>query len=657
MIARLPVPAVFTVAAIASAFATVLVWTPAAADFIETPALARAVAEGRLPPVAQRLPQAPRIIDPAAAGGSNGVHGGTLRLLMSQPKDTRMMVVYGYSRLVGYTADWTIAPDILASVQIEEGRVFTLRLRPGHRWSDGAPFTSEDFRFWWEDVANNADLSPGGPERYLLVDGERPQVSFPDATTVRYAWSKPNPFFLPALAGSRPEYIFLPAHYLKAFHPAYTDKDTLKAKVKEANGRNWTSLFNQKGSPYRNDNPELPSLEPWVLATTPPSTRFLFARNPYFHRIDTAGRQLPYIDEVAMMIVGAGLIPAKTAAGDADLQARNLSFENYTVLKQGEARHPFTVRLWKSAQGSALALYPNLNATDPVWRTVLRDVRFRRALSLAIDRHEINEVVYYGLAQEGNDTVLPDSPLYEPLFSTAFAGYDLAAASRLLDEMGLGRRGSGTRTLADGQPLTLVAETAGEDPTQVAILQLIRDTWQEIGIQLLIKPEQRELMRNRVFSGDAILSAWTGLENGLPTPQLSPQELAPTSQQQLCWPKWGLYYETNGRTGEPVDLVPARDLLDLNAAWVTTADVDRQREIWQRMLTIRAEQAFSIGTVRGVPQPVVVNSQLRNVPAQGIYNWEPGSFFGVYQPDTFWFDVPAPLQPTAEKKDAQLPGP
>ena len=642
----------------AIAIASILVCAPVAADLIETPSLAEDVVAGRRPPVAARLPRSPRIVDPARFGGSNGVHGGSLRLLMSQPKDTRMMVVYGYARLVGYTTDWQLVPDLLSAAEAEEGRIFTFRLRPGHRWSDGRPFTSEDFRFWWQHVANNAELTPGGLERYLLVDGAPPEVSFPDATTVRFAWSKPNPFFLPALAGARPEYVFLPAHYLKAFHPAYTDKETLKALVKEANVRNWVALFHQKGNPYRNDNPDLPSLEPWVLTTKPPSTRFIFARNPFFHRVDTAGRQLPYIDEVTMAIVGAGLIPAKTAAGDADLQARNLSFENYTVLKQGEVRNAFAVHLWKSAQGSAVALYPNLNANDPTWRTLSRDVRFRRALSLAIDRHEINEVVYYGLAFPGNDTVLPESPLYEPSFADAFAVRDLDAANRLLDEIGLSRRGGGIRTLPDGRPLNVVAETAGEDPTQVAILQLIRDTWQEAGIRLLIKAEQRELMRNRVFAGDAILSVWTGLENALPTAVLSPQELAPTSQQQLCWPKWGLYYESNGRAGEPVDLAPARDLLDLNMAWVATADLDRQRDIWQQMLAIRSEQAFSIGTVRGVPQPVVVNSLLRNVPTQGIYNWEPGAFFGVYHPDTFWFEAPPkPLLPTAEKSDAELPGP
>jgi ABC-type dipeptide transport system, periplasmic component len=632
----------------------------ASGAMIEPPMLLPQVEAGTLPPVAARIPAEPEVVDMSADGRSPGRYGGLLRMLMSQPKDTRMMVVYGYARLVGYDARWTIVPDLLEHIDVDEGRVFTLHLRKGHRWSDGHPFTSEDFRFFWEDVANNKKLSPGGPERFLIAGGKPPRVEFLDETTIRYSWDSPNPFFLPALAGARPDFIFLPAHYLKQFHSAYTPADVLEARAKEEGARNWAALFTMKAQAYKNDNPDLPSLEPWVLRTKPPSSRFVFERNPYYHRIDTEGHQLPYIDEVAMTIVSAALIPAKVAAGDADLQARGLTFENYTILKQGEGRGGFRVRLWQSARGSELALYPNLNANDPAWRELVRDVRFRRALSMAINRHEINEVIFYGLAEEGNDTVLPQSPLFKPIYADAFAGYDPAAAARLLDEIGLPRRGAdGIRRLTDGRVLQLVAETAGEDPTQVAILQLIRDSLFDVGIQLLIKPEQRELLRNRVFSGEAVLSVWYGLENGLATPSLSPQELAPTNQQQLNWPKWGQNFESGGRSGEAPDMQEAKRLLALNADWTRAARVDEQTAIWHEMLAIRADQAFSIGTVRGVPQPVVVNTRLRNVPEKGLYNWEPGAHFGVYHPDSFWFEEPPePPPPVAgSPNNVPIPGP
>lgn len=634
----------------------------AAEAMIEPPMLAPLVADGTLPPVAARIPLEPEVVPMDVDGRLPGRYGGTLRMLMSQPKDTRMMVVYGYARLVGYDENWAIVPDLLAGIEVDQGRAFTLHLRKGHRWSDGTPFTSDDFRFYWEQVANNPKLSPGGPERFLLAAGKPPRVEFLDDTTIRYSWDSPNPFFLPALAGARPDFIFLPAHYLKQFLPAFTPAEELDARVKEAGARNWVALFTMKSQEYKSDNPDLPTLEPWVLKTAPPASRFLFERNPYFHRIDAEGHQLPYIDEVAMTIVGASLIPAKVAAGDADLQARGLTFENYTVLKQGEPRGGYHVRLWRSARGSELALYPNLNVTDPVWQQLMRDVRFRRALSLAINRHEINEVVYYGLAEEGNDTVLPDSPLYKPEYVSAWATFEPATANDLLDSIGLPRRrATGIRQLPNGEPLQLVAETAGEDPTQVAILQLIRDSLFDVGIQLLIKPEQRELMRNRVFSGEAVLSVWYGLENGLATPSLSPQELAPTTQQQLCWPKWGQYYESGGRSGEPPGLEPARQLLALNGDWTMATNVGQQAALWHQMLAIRADQAFSIGTVRGVPQPVVVNAQLRNVPEKGLYNWEPGAHFGVYHPDTFWFDEkpPVALFPAAQgtTNNVLIPGP
>ena len=548
-----------------------------AATYSEAPELAEAVRAGLLPPIDQRLPAEPSVVALDGSGLALGQYGGELRMLVSQPKDTRMMIVYGYARLVGYDAQWDFASDLLAKLDVQENRIFTLHLRKGHRWSDGHPFTAEDFRFFWEDIANNAELSPGGPERFLRVDGQPPRFEVIDETSVRYTWERPNPFFLPALAGARPEYIFAPAHYLKPLHPRYRDKSELNEMASREGQRNWAGLFNLQGQQYRNDNPDLPTLEPWRLVTKPPSSRFVFARNPFYHRVDPAGRQLPYIGSVALTVVSPRLIPVKSAAGDADLQARGLSFENYTILKQGEHRNGYHVRLWRSARGAELALYPNLNAENPQWRSLLRDDRFRRALSLATDRREINQVIYYGLALEGNDTVLPESPLYRPEFAERWARFDLAEANRLLDEIGLAQRGGdGVRRMPDGNPLELVVETAGEEPSQLAILNLMTDSWREAGVRLLPRSEQREVLRNRVFAGQTLMSVWYGLDNALAKASTPPNELAPTSQQQLCWPKWGQYYESSGRSGEPAEDPAAAELLRLYDAWIRSIRCGRK---------------------------------------------------------------------------------
>jgi peptide/nickel transport system substrate-binding protein len=607
------------------------------AKLVDPPFFAEKVSSGALPAIAERVPQHPAVVA-LAEGQTIGQQGGDLRTLMSSGKDVRLMVVYAYARLIGYDAQFKLVPDIAEAVDIEENRSFTFHLRPGHKWSDGEPFTAEDFRYYWEDVANNTELSPTGPDSLLLVEGEAPKVEIVDATTVRYSWSKPNPDFLPALAGASPLYIYRPAHYLKKYHKKYADAAALGEMVEESGQTSWAALHNRKDNMYRNDNPELPTLDPWMLVTKPPSERFVFERNPYYYRVDSEGKQLPYIDRIIMAVADSKLIPAKVGAGEADLAARYLRFDNYTFLKEGEAHGSYKVRLWSTANGSALALYPNLNVNDPVWRKVLRDVRFRRALSLGIDRDEINEVIYHGLANPSSNTERPESPLFEADYQGAWATFDIDQANALLDEIGLTEKDDrGLRLLPNGEPLEIVVETMGQAADETDVLQLIHDSWQQIGVGLFTKPSERDVVRNRIFSGDTIMSVWTGLEFGLPTADQVPRDLAPTSQQQLQWPKWGEFVETKGQSGEAVDMPEAKQLDDLLKKWMGSTDEGQRNEIWHSMLEQYADNVFTIGTVNGVPQPIVVRSTLRNVPEKGVFSWDPGAHFGMYKPDTFWF--------------------
>jgi peptide/nickel transport system substrate-binding protein len=570
---------------------------------------------------------------------SVGKPGGMLDMLVGRAKDTRLMVVYGYARLVAYNEDLELVPDILKDVEVEDGRVFTMHLRPGHRWSDGQPFTSEDFRYWWEDVANNAQLSPTGPPAELYVDGQPPQVEYLDALTVRYSWAKPNPFFLPALAGATPTFIYMPAHYLKQFHEKYADPDKLAGLVQEAQARDWAQLHGRKDGMYDFDNPDLPTLQPWHPTTPAPATRFVFDRNQYFHRVDPDGQQLPYIDRVVLDVVDDKLIPVKTGAGETDLQSRGLFFKHYTFLKESAARSHLDTYLWETAQGAHVALYPNLNTNDEVWRKLFRDVRFRRALSLAVDRDEINQIMYFGLATGGGNTVLPKSPLYKPEYRDTWAEFDLERANALLDEIGLTQRSNeGLRLLPDGRPMEITIETAGEETEQTDVLELVEESWLQLGIRIHTKPSQREVFRNRVFSGEALMSVWYGLENGIPTAEMSPNEFAPTSQQQLQWPKWGQYFETKGAAGEPPDEPEAKKLLELFTAWRAANDSEERAALWHEILALYSDQVYSIGLISGVLQPVAVRQNLHNVPKEAVYNWEPGAQFGVYRPDTFWFE-------------------
>jgi peptide/nickel transport system substrate-binding protein len=604
----------------------------------EAPALAKLVAAGQLPPVAQRLPDRPRVL----AGHPEAVYGGDLRMLIGTLKDTKLAFVYGYARLVGFDPKFQLVPDIVERYEVTDGgRTFTFYLRKGHRWSDGAPFTSADFAYWWNHVANDEELSPGGPPAMLRVDGEMPKVTFPDALTVRYRWSKPNNLFLIDQAGAYPTIIFRPAHYLKQFHKAFNTADALKKLARAEGRRNWAALHNKKDAMYLMDNPDLPTLQPWRPTVGPPAQVFVAERNPYFHRVDEQGRQLPYIDRVVMMLVERAVIPVKTSTGEADLQARYLTFDQVPFLRKNQEAAGYRVYLWNTAVPSTVAIYPNLTTNDPVMRPLLQDRRFRQALSLAVNRQEINQILYYGLGLPGQNTVLrsPGGGHEEPRM--AYARFDLRQANRLLDEMGLiARDNRGFRLRPDGLRLDLIVETSGDETEHTDVLELVKDAWAEIGIELLIRTSQLEVFRRRVFSGEAMMSAYNGnFGFGLPTPDMNPDWLAPVSQQQLQWPKWGLYFETKGREGEPPTLPAAKHLVELYQRWLVSGDADERARVWAKMLDINAEEVFTIGIVGGTLQPIVVKNGLQGVPAKGVYSWEPGSHFGIYNPDTFYWQA------------------
>jgi peptide/nickel transport system substrate-binding protein len=388
---------------------------------------------------------------------------------------------------------------------------------------------------------------------------------------------------------------------------------------------------------YNNDNPDLPTLNAWKLVTPAPAQRFVFERNPYYYRIDEKGVQLPYLDRVIFTLAATNLIPAKAGLGEADLQPRYLNMRDYTFLKKSSKSSGVEVRLWESGSGSQLALYPNLNVKDDVWRKTLRDVRFRRALSLATDRDELNEVVYIGLAKPSNNTIMQRSPLFRPEYATKWANYDPKMANALLDEMGLTERSDlGFRLLPDGRQATIIVEHASEETEDADALSLIADQWKKIGIKLLFKPQTRENFRLRTFSGESVMTAYAGITTAVPTVDTSPKEFAPTTQGGLQWSRWGMYVESGGKQGEKCDLPEACVLLDYLRKWETSTDEATRLEAWRNILQTNTDQVFSIGTVNGIMQPIVVGPKVRNVPEKGYFAWDPGGYIGLYKPDTFW---------------------
>ncbi|MGB7287507.1 MAG: ABC transporter substrate-binding protein, partial [Salaquimonas sp.] len=426
-------------------------------------------------------------------------------------------------------------------------------------------------------------------------------------------------------------------HYMKQFHEKYADKAELDKLVEEEGARNWVSLHINKGRHYRPENPDRPRLDPWLNQTPPPAEQFTFIRNPYFHRTDDRGMQLPYIDKITIGISSAEIIPAKTGSGEVDLQARYLRFSDYTFLKASGKAHNQNVALWQEGKGAQLAIFPNMNTNDETWAKIFRDVRFRRAMSLAIDREELNQQFFFGLANVSANTVMPESPLYEEKFANAWIDFDADAANGLLDEMGLEKGADGIRILPDGRPAEIVIEGAGNSE-ETDVVELLKTYWLEIGIKVFSRNIPRENLRRRALSGETLLSIGVGLDLGLAVADLAPNELAPTSQAQANWPLWGNYYDSSGVSGTQSDLPEVQRLSTLFADWSVSETTEQRRSIWKEMLGIYSDQVFSIGIVNGVMQPIVYRAALKNIPDTGVFTFAPTAYFGTYHMDTFYFE-------------------
>ena len=235
-------------------------------------------------------------------------------------------------------------------------------------------------------------------------------------------------------------------------------------------------------------------------------------------------------------------------------------------------------------------------------------------------------------------SALEASPFYSIPNRYLWSIYYPRRANALLDEMGLTERSpAGIRLLPDGRPMEFVIETAGERQEVENTLAIITDTWREIGVKLIMRPLDRDILRNRVFSGVTMAAVWYGWDNGIPQTFTPPAYLAPTDQVFFAWPKWGQYYQTRGAAGEPIDLPEAQRLLDLYKQWGSTNIAADRERIWHEMLAIHADQQFGIGILSEAPQPVVVSDRLRNVPERGKWAWDPGAHFGVHRVDEFYF--------------------
>ncbi len=627
--------------AVATITATVAPLSVSAQDmaFNEAPMLADLVANGSLPPVNERIPLDPRVITPPVEVGQ---YGGTLRRAFKGISDR-----WGPTKLNEEMAiEWDI-PDteniglvanyISGWEQNDDASEFTFTLREGLRWSDGELFTTEDVQFWYDNYymgelqAQEVTLTPNGVPMELEVI---------DELTWRVTFSVPNPL-LPLSIAKLTLGIWggptmaAPAHYLSQYIPALTDDESLiDAAMADSGVETWQQLHGD-GSIFTFgpivawwENTERPILNAWRPVNHPTADPWIMERNPYYHAVDTEGNQLPYVDRVNhAWFDDNSVFDLWIAQGLIDAHGRHVSPSNFTFYKENEEAGNYSVLLMREA--STNAFFPNISHKDPVMREIFDDARFREALSISIDRDEINNLIYDGLFTARQASPVNGSPNYDPEFETRWVEFNPDRANELLDEMGLDQRGDdGFRLRPDGEPLIITILFQSGLNQRADEVNLVEGYWETIGLNINQELVERSLYTERVGNGDVDIGVWGADRNSV---VIADPSRYTGQQSDGPWaPLYGAWWANEPRASEePPEDHPIREIWRLWEAAASEPDEATRNELFTQMLNIHKEHPYMIGTVGDIPVPFITSNNVGNIIAGHIWDdtlRSPGGF-------------------------------
>jgi len=596
------------------------------ARFKEAPMLAERVKAGGLPPVEQRLPKNPLVVPTVERVGE---YGGTWRRAFLGPADANNYVRVVYDALFRFSPDGAkIEPKIAAGAEPSaDFKSWTIKLREGARWSDGAPFTADDILFWYTDVLLNKELTPNLPGWIRNGDGSAAKVEKVDAATVRFTYDKPATLFLTAVANQdgadRTYAMFLPAHYLKKFHPAHAQKADIDKAVQAAGFKTWVELFANRNAPP--ENPERPTMAAWVPATRASDPVFTLRRNPYFIGVDSAGNQLPYLDEVRFTyFADAQALNLAAIAGNFDMQERHINMTNYPVLKEQERTGKYRVIAWPTFGGADAVIAINSTYTaDPVMGKVMAMRDFRVALSLAINRDQIKESVFLGLGEARQGVPAPWHPYYPgDEHAKKFTQFDRAEANKLLDKIGLDKKdAAGIRLLPNGKPATIEISVVPAFGAWPDVALLVSKDWEAVGVKAIVQIRERALHFKMNENNELMAEVWN--EDTSAFPYTGNAKADPRNAPILTiGPLWRRWFATQGKEGmePPPEIKRIVEIVDR----ARTVGPDEQVKLSQELYRIWADQLYEIGTIGLTPMVqgvVVTNVKFRNVPTTLGNDW------------------------------------
>ncbi len=612
--------------------------------FQENPAIAelnaRIAGNPDLPPLAERLPDEPLVMAPY---DEIGRYGGVLDVLSNATEaGTSDFLSVRHVNLVRISDDLqTIVPNVAKDwTWNDDFTELTFFLRKGHKWSDGAPFTAEDVKFWYDDLALDENVSPK-PRDYVLVAGERMQVEVIDPQTVKFILPAPKPGLLAHFATSYAQG-FQPKHFLGQFHPKHNpDADKYAQSLGFENG--YAAIAAYFGNSDWTDTPTpmlahpdkvdglpkatVPTLESHIYTRDTTEGRHLVA-NPYFHVVDTAGNQLPYINEQDEVYINENEVRIlKLVNAEVDYKSQSVRLPSAPILLDGQEKGDYTIDLRPTIAMPTFSF--NVTSEDLEKRKVFGDLRFRQAMSVAMNREEINEVAFFGLGTPKQYTGFSPEPEFIPdEWKQHYAQYDPDLANRLLDEVGLADTdGDGMRELPNGEKLVLDIRFATQGVSG-KVVELVAQHWTDVGVQTTFKEVTPDEYRSAQSSNQLDVGAW---QKGLPLLMilgLNESFVAPFGDyfNHRTGMLWGEYLETDGAKGvQPPDWA-YQMIDDINAFQATPVGTPESAEIGLRLVENLTGNMLMIGTVLA-PNPIYRRNALKNFTDFKTWSYE---FYRTY---------------------------
>lgn len=614
--------------------ATAAETTAAGMVFKEAPMLAKLVEEGKLPPVAERLPENPMVVEGPDGIGTYGGMVNTYSSNTALPTWNGSEIFLGFEPIFSFEEDnsWG-QPNIAESYEIsKDALTMTIHLRKGIKWSDGVPFTADDIMYSFDYEIGNKDLFPVFPE-WLTVSGKPVTATKIDDYTVQLNFPSPYPSimnFLTHANGSQVTDIwfgfFQPAHYMKKFHPDFIEGgvDAANAMAKKNGFASWAEQYraaihqNNFGMMVFPDSP--PTLIAYICVERD-SEHIVWQRNPYYWKVDTEGNQLPYIDEVVTNFIGAGqeIINGHIISGEADFSIGNIG--DLGLYTENKGKGDYRILQYLNTITSGMEF--NFTSKDPYLRELFQNIKFRQAVSMSLDLDELISTYFLDLGKPEPYYCNKLSPYYEQEYydkAKEYVKYDPDAAKALLAEISLTKKDAdGFLLRPDGKRLDIVFEyyeAPGNNSSELIVSYL-----KGIGINVIPKmvafPQfQEDVVKNNVdmtFSqpGDGLEPLFT-----VHPYSVVPYSYAWVSIWGVTWAQW---YSSNGAEGEE----PPQEIKDLYNWWnVMKTDpseenrIEAGRNIWRQM----AEQLYKVGTIGDQPVVFIAKNSIKNIPEDFIYN-------------------------------------